>query len=204
MKGTKRLLVLGIATLSSSWAAYQSAKWSGHHSLELNRALARRSDSLRASNSALVKTQIDVNAFATWSLAVGLGSDSAATFLRRRFRPEFVPAFDAWLANAPGSRELPSGTPFQRPEYRLADLEAAYQLDGEADEAAALGERATQVSDNYVFSIVLYAMVSFLASLERPENTPRTPAYVITELLPIGMLLFAIAFMSTLPVTVGF
>jgi hypothetical protein len=198
-----RLVVLTAATLGSSWAAYQSARWNGVQSRQLSRASAQRSESVRASNRAMQLAQIDVTAFAAWALAVGEGNQIAATFLRERFRTEFQPAFQAWLASAGRPRTIPAGTPFQRSEYRpTADAEAARLLD-DAERAAAAGQRANQLSDNYMFTIVMFSTVVFLAGVDRPDQPARRTRFILGA-LPVALLIFALAFMLRLPVTIGF
>jgi len=198
-----RLVVLTVSTLGSSWAAYQSARWNGVESQQFSRANMQRSESVRASNRAMQLAQIDVTVFATWALAVGEGNQTAATFLRERFRADFQPAFQAWLASAGRPKTIPAGTPFQRSEYRPAAEADAARLLHEAESAVAAGQRANQLSDNYMFAIVMFSTVVFLAGVDRPDHSARRTRLVLTA-LPVALLLFALVFMLRLPVMIGF
>ena len=51
-----------------------------------------------------------------------------ATFLEERFRDEFTPAFEAWLAQVPDG-EVPPGTPMEMEEYESATAEIVMGLD---------------------------------------------------------------------------
>ena len=69
---------------------------------------------------------IDVQTFLAWTDAVASADTKLAVFLRTRFRPEFLVAFDAWLGRPPGATvstdEIPPGTPFDT--YRPAAFAA--------------------------------------------------------------------------------
>lgn len=203
MRGVLKMAILALGTLGSSWAAYQSARWNGVQAQSFQRAGADRSESVRASNRGHQLEQVDVAAFATWLLAVGQGNHTAARFLRERFRAEFAPVFEAWLASAPSDQPVPRGTPFQRPEYHPAALQESARLLDRAESQAATGQRANQVSDNYMFSIVMFSTVIFLAGVDRPhDGGRRTRLFFIV--LPICLFVFAVAFMVRQPVTIGF
>ena len=111
---------------------------------------------------------VDVQTFLAWTDAVASDDTKLAVFLRSRFRPEFLVAFDAWLGRPPGTTvstdEIPPGTPFDT--YRPAAFAAS--LDVLSDEASAAFEEAkvdNQRSDNYVLTTVLLAGVLFFAGV---------------------------------------
>ena len=60
-------------------------------------------------------------------------------FLHDRFRGEFMVAFDEWILQRPIVNPEASGTPFDLPSYRNANLERAVELD-----AVELGDGATR------------------------------------------------------------
>jgi len=85
----------------------------------------------RASNLAGTQAEIDVATFTQWVDAYSRKEADLADFYRRRFRAEFRPAVDAWIATRPLVNPNAPLTPFAMPEYRL-----------QADNgAAALGEQ---------------------------------------------------------------
>ncbi|MCK9793473.1 hypothetical protein M1843_06925 [Isoptericola sp. 4D.3] len=176
-------VLLALATVVTAWSAFQSTKWSGVQANSYAAAGAARAESTRASTQAGQLTTMDVTAFAAWIDAVaaetragrdsGLGDDGSyvpvdgteSEFLYTRFRPEMVPAFDAWLATDPLHVDTAPRTPFLMPEYRL---EAQERAEAELDRAEGLSDvarRANQNGDNYVLTSILFASVALFAAL---------------------------------------
>jgi hypothetical protein len=203
MPAILRAIVLALATIGSSWAAYEAARWGGEQARQFARASAQRAESVRASNRAFQLAQVDVTSFAVWALAAGEGNARSASFLRARFRGEFALAFEAWLKSDP-SGVIPPGTPFQRPEYRNAALAEASGLLTEAQTAAVAAQRANQVADNFIFSVVLFSSVNFLAGIQPQSDQARPWTRRFMTALTCALLLFAAAFMLRLPPNVGF
>ena len=67
-------------------------------------------ESARASGEASRQVQVDVATFTQW------GDAELAAFYRRRFRDEFRPAFQRWLASRPLQNPQAAQTPFTLPE----------------------------------------------------------------------------------------
>ena len=81
-----------------------------------------------------------------------------ADFYFARFRSEFKPAVDAWVATRPLQNPDAPLTPFRMPEYKLAARAEAALLEAEAEEWAARAAGATcQRGTNYVLGVVLFA-----------------------------------------------
>ena len=78
-----------------------------------------------------------------------------ANFYRERFRAEFAPAFEAWLALDPANNPDAPDTPFGMPEYELSRAEDADRLEREAEAAFAEGRAANQQSDDYILNAVI-------------------------------------------------
>jgi hypothetical protein len=176
-------VLLALATVVTAWSAFQSAKWSGIQAISFSAANAARTESSRAATEAGLQQTIDVTAFASWIDAVasaersgydsGLTADggwepvagSQPAFLADRFRSEFVPAFDAWLATAPFDSETDGvgTTPFQMADYGLADAETADALLSEAEAQSARAIEANANSDRYVLMSIVFAIVLLFA-----------------------------------------
>ena len=94
-------VVMSLAALATSWASYQASLWSGEQAEHSASAAALRTKSTRASNRADQLRLIDIGTFAHWMTAMA-GRDSAlAGFISARFRTEFKPAFEHWIASRP-------------------------------------------------------------------------------------------------------
>jgi hypothetical protein len=126
---------------------------------------------------------------------------TVANFLRERFRPEFAPAFERWRESAaPGT--IPAGTPFERPEYDLAARREAQRLEAEADAHGQAAVRANQLSDNFVFSVVLFTMVAFFSGVQTKTMTLWLRRALLG--LAAAILLLSLVLMLRLPQSIGF
>ena len=194
-------VLLSIATVVTAWSAYEATRWSGVQTENYVTASALRTESVRDSNRANSQILVDVNVFLSWLDAVRGGHDALASDIEARFRPEFRPAFDAWLASEPGV-EVPAGTPFDRPEYVLAEQRAANRLEAQASASFDAGQEANQTSDNFVLAAVLLASVLFFSGLAGTFDAFRAQVFLLT--LAAVMLVTGLVVMLSLPQDVGF
>src|SRR3954467_6887246 len=92
------VLLLSLTTLATAWSGYQAARWSGEQSQHYARASATRVKAQQQSTKAGQLRIDDVLIFDGWLNAHDAGDRRLAKVYRGRFRPEFVPAYRAWLA----------------------------------------------------------------------------------------------------------
>src|SRR4051794_34772726 len=128
------VLLLSLTTLATAWSGYQAARWSGEQSQLYARASATRIKSQQESNSAGQVRIDDLLYFNGWLDAYQTGNRRLATVYRKRFRPGFVPAFDAWIAQRPFTNPHAVPGPLYMPQYRLVETERSLQLDAAANE----------------------------------------------------------------------
>ena len=88
-----------------------------------------------------------------------------ADLYERRFRPEFLPAFQAWLAQDPLNNPAATPSPLLQPEYHVADLEKSDRLERQGSQHFENGKNATERTDSYVLSTVFFASVLFFAGI---------------------------------------
>ncbi|MCS6881869.1 MAG: hypothetical protein RMK84_07130 [Oscillochloridaceae bacterium] len=162
---TLSAILLSLAALGTSWSGYQAGLWNGQMATRYNQAGALRVESVRNSGIASRNVQLDVQLFTDWLEAVAAKNQALADFYRTRFRPEFVPAFEAWLASRPLENPQAASSPFEMPEYRLAAQEEANRLEREAGEMFDQGIAANQTADRYVLNTVILALVLFFSGL---------------------------------------
>ncbi|NTU79492.1 MAG: hypothetical protein HGA45_08830 [Chloroflexales bacterium] len=158
-------LILSLAALLTSWSGYQAGRWNGVMATNFSQAGALRVESTRASALAGRQTQIDLQLFGSWLDAYAAGNQQLAAFYRERFRDEFQPAFEAWLASQPLTNADALPSPFDQSEYQLAATAKAQQLETEASAAFERGTQANQIGDDYVFNAVLLALALFFAGI---------------------------------------
>lgn len=187
-------VMLGFVTLATAWSGYQSARWGGTQSILFSQAGALRTESMRASTQGGQETQIDVAIFSNWINAYAGENEALVTFYQERFRDEFKPAFEAWLATDPANNPNAPSSPFQMPEYRLAKLEEAAQLELDAEEKFEEGRVANQQSDDYILNAVILASVLFLSGIvTRFDWLPVRVVIIIAALVLLGVGLYNIA-----------
>ena len=102
-------------------------------SLERRAGGALRIESTKAAGLADTQTQIDVATFTQWVDAYAQEQTELADFYYRRFRAEFKPAMDAWVATMPLRNPDAPLTPFAMPEYQLEARTESEQLEDEAE-----------------------------------------------------------------------
>ena len=129
------------------------------------RTNAIRLDAARAQGLAEAQTQIDVATFIQWVDAYAQDETELTTFYFKRFRDEFKPAVNAWIATRPLKTEGAPLTPFAMPEYKLAATADAERLDAEAEASAAIVRETIQRASNYVLGVVLFAVALFFAGM---------------------------------------
>jgi hypothetical protein len=198
---TWSVILISLAAILTAWSAYESQRWGGVQAADYTLANASRMESVRASGQATVKSAVDVNVFTDWVAAKAAGDQRLAAFLEARFRDEFVPAFEAWQ-RLPRVDNIPPGTPFSLPEYRLADQVKSDKLADRAGAYFQAGQNANQIADNFVLVSVLCASVLFFGGI---STRLKRPSLKMT-LLGVGSLLFlwATIIALTLPQNVGF
>ena len=193
--------LLAIATVATAWSGYQSARWSGVQANSYSSSNAARVESTRASTRAGQQTQVDIALFTQWIDAFASDQTELADFYRDRFRAEFVPAFEAWIATEPRTNPDAPKSPFELPEYALAEQEKADRLAAEAEDFGRRAREANQRSDNYVLAVVLFASVLFFAGI----STKFVSRRVKIGLIGLGVVVFVATaiWIGTFPVSFG-
>jgi hypothetical protein len=192
--------ILAAATIMAAWSAYQSTRWSGNQANASAEAGALRAESNAQTAIFGATVGIDVQLWTLWLEQAAREDPEAMDFVRERFRDEFTPAFDEWLASAPEG-EQPAGTPFTSVLYAPASEAEAERLTAAAELKAAGARESNQIGDNFVLMAVIMASVLFFAGIGTKFKGRLTRLIMIT----IAMLLFAGGFLVilSLPQDVG-
>ena len=104
--------------------------------------------------------------FMQWVDSYARGEAELVSFYRERFRAEFKPAFDAWIATKPLKTE-------GRPADAVRDAASTGWLPGRrpigstrrAEALSAQVRRDIQRASNYVLGVVLFAVALFFAGM---------------------------------------
>jgi hypothetical protein len=158
-------LLLSIVAVLAAYSGYAAAKWSTESSVTLARASAERTKANRAGTAAIVTRTLDSASFNAWFTAFTAGDANAQRLARKRLRPGYRPAFNAWLATDPAHNpDAPPG-PAYMPQYVVPQDAAAKAHDARADAAFEEGGRAGATADKYIRDTVFLATVLFLVGI---------------------------------------
>jgi hypothetical protein len=191
------VLLLSVSTLCIAWSGYQAARWSGHQSQHYAEASTARAHANRAATLGGQERLQDLLNFNRWLEVSTAGNTRLADLYVRRFRPEFGPAYRAWLAQDPLDNPEAVATPLLMPEYKLANFEQANRLEREGDERFREAKESTENADSYIFATVFFAAVLFFAGISMRFAWM---AMRVTVLVVSGaFLLYGIVHIASLP-----
>jgi hypothetical protein len=169
--------------------------------INFSRANAARVESSAQSTLAGQQTQLDVATFIAWTGAYAANDTTLSDFYFKRFRAEFKPAVDAWVATKPLKNRAAPLTPFAMPQYHLAAQDRARALARTAMTATAEAKVDNQRSDNYVLAVVLFASALFFAGISTKLDDVRSRITIVA----LGYTLFfgTLIWLATFPVSVS-
>jgi hypothetical protein len=194
-------ILLAVAAVGTAWSTYQSTQWRGDQAVDTSKATAARIQSSEASTRAGQLTQVDIATFIQWVDADVHGDEKLASFYRKRFRKEFRPAFDAWIATQPKTNPDAPLTPFAMPQYRVAKAQESTRLNALAGVYADAAGEANQRADDDILAVVLFATALFFAGISTKVRSLGQREI----LLAFGWLIFlgTAIWLATLPTTLS-
>jgi hypothetical protein len=158
-------LLLSLVAVLAAYSGYAAAKWSTESSVSLAKASAARTKGNRADLEGLQIRTLDSVSFNAWFAAFSAGNANAERLARKRLRPGYRPAFDAWLATDPAHNPNAPPGPSYMPQYVIPQEGAATADDATADVEFAKGSKAGATGDDYVRDTVFLATVLFLVGI---------------------------------------
>jgi hypothetical protein len=193
--------LLAVTAVATAWSGYQATRWNGEQAKAASRTNAIRIDAARAQGLAQAQTQVDVATFTQWVDAYARDETELAGFYFTRFRAEFKPAVEAWLATKPLKNPAAPLTPFAMPQYKLAATAEVDRLDAEAEASAAQVRRNIQRASNYVLAVVLFSVALFFAGM----STRLTDMRLRTVTVGVGCVVFlgTLVWIATSPVSLS-
>jgi hypothetical protein len=194
-------VLLAMAAVATAWAAYQSARWHGKQAQSQSASIAARVESTRADGIANRQSQIDVALFTQWVDAYARSETELADFYEKRFRPEFQPAFEAWVATRPRKNPNAPLSPFAMPQYKLAATVKADRLEVRAATSSQRAGNFIERADDYALALVLFASSLFFAGISTRLHSSASRMVV----LGLGATLFlgTVIWIATFPVSVS-
>jgi Domain of unknown function (DUF4337) len=194
-------VLLALAAIATAWSTYQSAVWRGKQAEAQSASIAARVESTREAAVANRQAQVDLALFTQWIDAYAQHRTELTDFYRRRFRDEFIPAFEAWVATKPLENPSAPLSPFAMPQYKLAASAKADALEEQAAEYSGAVQRNVDRSDGYMLAVVLFAIVLFFAALSTrmPSRDMRVALLAFGYVIFIGTAIW----LATQPVNVS-
>ena len=158
-------ILLAIVAVSTAWSGYQTARWDGRQAHLYGLSSKARAEENRAATLSGQQRLYDTSTFGFWLQSKAQGDREAAALFERRFRPEYRPAFAAWLRTDPLHNPNAPAGPILMPQYHNAAASRATRFDKQASQAFEDGTKARETGDRYLRNTVLPATVLFLTAL---------------------------------------
>jgi hypothetical protein len=158
-------VLLAIVAVATAWSGYQTARWDSRQANLYGLSNKYRALSNKAATRSGQEELYDTSTFSFWLQTKAQGDREAAQLFERRFRPEYRPAFAAWLRTDPFHNPKAPAGPILMPQYHNAMAAKAQAYDTRATTAFAQGTKARETGDKYLRNTVLLATVLFLTAL---------------------------------------
>ena len=191
-------VLLAIVAVATAWSGYQASVWDAHSAQAYAHSASVRVESQEKLTLAGQQQLYDVSNFEAWLGAKLDARPKLADFYERRFRPEYKPAFDAWVALDPftNSETVPAG-PALMPQYRSKATEESEVLAKESEKLFEEAVHDGETADDYVRITVFLATVLLLTALSQRFKM-RGPRLAVIGVA--GVLLVACSYwLATLP-----
>jgi hypothetical protein len=173
------ILLLALAAVGTAWSGYQAARWSGAEAHDFAEADALHARSTRALTRAGQDRLQDLSDFERWLDLTTRGDANLAAVQVLHFRPEFRPAFDAWIALDPLVNADAPRDPLKMPQYEPEGYVHAADLERDADTLFEDGTEARDHADSYVLTTVFFALVLFFAGISLRIRSVRLRAVIL-------------------------
>jgi hypothetical protein len=159
------VVLMALATLGSSWSAYQASLWNGIQIFHLNDAAKLSREADEKTTMAGQQRSLDAALFIQCARDFYEGRRPQVQFVLERMRPDFRQAVEAWMATQPGKNPDAPSTPFVMPQYRQPLADQASQLEKKSGELYSQARNANRTSDTYTLVGVIYTSALFLSGL---------------------------------------
>jgi hypothetical protein len=158
-------ILLAVVTITAAWAGYSAARWGTVSRVDIAQSSTLRNLATRDDLTAVSLRNFDASTFNAWFIAFTLNSPQKERIAENRFRPQFLVAFNAWMATDPLHNPHAAPGPTYMPQYKLPAQAQANALDNDADAKFNAGNQAAQTGDNFVRITVFLAAVLFLVGI---------------------------------------
>jgi hypothetical protein len=158
-------ILLALVTITAAWAGYSAARWGTASRVDIAQSSTLRNLATRDDLAAVSLRNFDASTFNAWFIAFTLNSPQKEAIAVHRFRPQFLVAFNAWMATDPLHNPHAAPGPTYMPQYKLPEQAQANSLDNQANAKFNAGTQAGQTGDGFVRITVFLAAVLFLVGI---------------------------------------
>lgn len=158
-------VLLAVVAVATAWSGYQTGRWDARQAHLYGLSSKYRALENKAATRSGQQRLYDTTTFGFWLQSKAQGDREAAALFARRFRPEYKPAFAAWLKTDPLHNPKAPAGPIFMPQYHNAASGQAAAYDARATAAFQEGTHARERGDKYLRNTVLLATVLFLTAL---------------------------------------
>ena len=188
-------VLLSLATVATSWCAYQSARWSGVQTIQFAESNRDRTEATTAYSIGAQTAAYDATVTVDLITLYFNNDTEALEFLyEHALREEYIPAVDAWVNSEPLQNPEAPRSPLDMPEYNNEWLDEGEKLMKSSEENTGRAKESNQKSDNYVLLTVMFASVLFFAGI----SSKFVAKWLQFFFLGFGGLVFIIAFVIVL------
>jgi len=157
--------ILALATIATAWSGYQSSRWSGEQARHRGQAFTAIIRIAKFTKLVEEKMSLHTNLFVQWAAAVSTNNTALADFLFDRFPEPLKSATVAWRATQPLTNPAAPKTPFDMPNYALAESVEVERWEATATAESEAADRADEISDRYLLFTILFASVLFFGGI---------------------------------------
>ena len=159
--------LLALVAVATAWSGYQSALWDGRSTKLYGTSSRIRIAATQNTTRGGQEQLYDATTFNFWLQAKLTRNAKLALGYQKRFRPEYRPAFRAWLATDPFNNPHAPAGPIFMPQYHNSHNARGAELNAQASEVFQQGVEARETGEKYVRTTVLLATVLFLIALSQ-------------------------------------
>lgn len=189
--------LLALVAVATAWSGYQSALWDGHSTKLYGTSSRIRITATQDTTRAGQEVLYDATTFNFWLQATLTHNPELAGGYLKRFRPEYRPAFRAWLATRPFVNPRAPAGPVFMPQYHNAHATRGAQLNAQASHVFQQGSEARETGEKYVRTTVLLATVLFLIALSQRFGLVKVRAGLL--LVAVALLIFSLVSIAEYP-----
>jgi hypothetical protein len=193
-------ILLSLATVLSSWCAFQSSQWNGEQYFHIDDENIADNKRLQNEIAAVQRKAGELNYFLYYLNAVEDSNKVKREFMESRFPPHLKKAIIAWKATDPLNNPTAPVSPFLMEEYVAPETIEAKKFEVQAMAYKKAANQADRNADNYLLLSIMIAMVLFFTGLSGITRSGKYQRMLLFTALIV--VIMVIVLMLRLPVII--